>query len=142
MAHVEQTFRTAVAGAGAGQWRALLERSIDAFVELHERDFAARAVLTNMQLYGEYAEADQAMSRAFIVTTAALVRSWAPSLDDGQEDPALQPSKMLATVIIQTVSSMLIYSQSETPAVRVALFEHCKSMICGYLEPFLGGSPG
>jgi AcrR family transcriptional regulator len=111
-------------------WHELLDRAVDAFAQMHAHEPAPRAMLANLQLYGEYAEADEQLTREFITATAGIVAGWAPQLDRGARE-------VIATMIVQTVAGILVLSQREEPAMAAAMLEHTKLMLRRYLEPWI-----
>lgn len=126
-----QTFAAAMAKAGAGlAWHELLNLAIDSFAALHRDDPASRAIFANLQLYGDYAEADERLTREFIAATAGIMAGWAPSLDAEQREVA-------ATVVVNTVFGNLLLAEREGPERAAALHEHTKIMLRRYLEPWV-----
>lgn len=119
-----------VAASGELEWSELLDRAIDAFAKFHASEAAPRAIFVNLQLYGEYAEADEQMTREFIAATDGVVSAWAPQLDPGTR-------RVIATMIIQTVAGILVLSHREEPAMAAAMLDHTKLMLRRYLEPWI-----
>lgn len=119
-----------VAAGGGLEWGEILDRALDAFAKLHAEEPAPRAVLANLQLYGEYAEADQQMIREFIAATAGVLAAWAPKIDP-------RTRRIIATMIVQTMSGILVLSQREPPAMAAAMLEHTKLMLRRYLDPWI-----
>jgi AcrR family transcriptional regulator len=120
----------AVAQSGELEWGEVLDRALDAFAEFHSREAAPRAVFANLQLYGEYAEADQQMIREFIAATAGVIALWAPKV-------ALDTRQIIATMIVHTASGVLVLSHRESPAMAAAMLDHTKLMLRRYLEPWI-----
>lgn len=120
----------AVAESGQLDWGEILDRALDAFAEMHASEPAPRAVFANLQLYGEYAEADEQMMREFIAATAGVVSAWAPQVD-------AETRRVVATMIVHTVSGILVLSHRESPAMAAAMLEHTKLMLRRYLEPWI-----
>lgn len=120
----------AVAQSGQLEWGEVLDRALDAFAEFHSREAAPRAVFANLQLYGEYAEADQQMIREFIAATAGVIAIWAPKV-------ALDTRQIIATMIVHTASGILVLSHRESPAMAAAMLGHTKLMLRRYLEPWI-----
>jgi AcrR family transcriptional regulator len=119
------------AASGRTAWGELLDRALDAFAQLHADEPAPRAVFANLQLYGEYAEADQQMTREFIAATDGVIAVWAPKVD-------AKTRRIMATMIVQTMSGILVLSQREPPAMAAAMLEHTKLMLRRYLHPWVG----
>jgi AcrR family transcriptional regulator len=118
------------AASGQLEWGEVLDRALDAFAQFHEREPAPRAVFANLQLYGEYAEADEQMIREFIAATAGVIAAWAPAV-------GLETRRIIATMIVHTTSGILVLSHRESPAMAAAMLEHTKLMLRRYLEPWI-----
>jgi AcrR family transcriptional regulator len=119
-----------VAASGRLDWAEVLDRALDAFAQLHAGAPAPRAVFANLQLYGEFAEADQQMIREFIAATAGVVSVWAPEVD-------AETRRIIATMIVHTMSGILVLSHRESPATAAAMLEQTKLMLRRYLEPWI-----
>lgn len=119
-----------IAQRGELEWGEVLDRTLDAFAEFHSREAAPRAVFANLQLYGEYAEADQQMIREFIAATAGVISLWAPEVP-------LETRQIIATMIVHTASGILVLSHRESPATAAAMLDHTKLMLRRYLEPWI-----
>jgi AcrR family transcriptional regulator len=119
-----------VAASGRLDWGEVLDQALDAFAKFHDSEPAPRAVFANLQLYGEYAEADQQMIREFIAATAGVVAAWAPKVDP-------ETRQIVATMIVQTMSGILVLSHRESPAMAAAMLAHTKLMLRRYLEPWM-----
>jgi AcrR family transcriptional regulator len=133
---VRALFTEIIGGVGHEQeWFALLERALDAFAEIHASEPALRAIIANLQLYGEFAEADERMTREFIAATTGALSAWAPELDGATR-------RIIATMIVQTTSAMLLMSHRESPEMAAAMLEHTKLMLRRYLEPWVGAPAG
>ena len=126
----KQAVFRAVAESGQLEWGEVLDRALDAFAEFHSREAAPRAVFANLQLYGEYAEADEQMIREFIAATAGVIAIWAPKV-------ALDTRRIIATMIVHTTSGILVLSHRESPAMAAAMLAHTKLMLRRYLEPWI-----
>ncbi|MCA9704893.1 MAG: TetR/AcrR family transcriptional regulator [Myxococcales bacterium] len=113
-------------------WHALLERFIDGFRGLHERSVVMQAVWRNLELYGEYAEADQALLRELVDATSALFAGWLPALDPGRR-------RVVATMLVNTVASMmLVLVREDDEALGDAIVQETKRMLVRYLAEYLG----
>ncbi len=111
-------------------WRELLGRAIQTFARVHREDPPIRALFANMQLYGEFAEADLQMTREFARATAEIIRAWAPSLDAAQRE-------VIAIMVVQTIAGILVLVPREPPASAQALLEQLELMLCRYLQPWI-----
>lgn len=113
-------------------WNVLLERFIDGFRRLHEGSVIMQAIWRNLDLYGEYAEADQALLRELVDATAVLFAGWAP-------DMAVQQRRVVATMVVNTIATMiLVLVREEDPAVCDAIVRETKRMLVRYLSEPLG----
>lgn len=133
-----QTWFTEVivlAASGKLQWYEVLDHALDGFARLHADDPPLRAVVVNLQLYGEFAEADERMTREFIAATAGALSVWAPGLD-------AHTRQVIATMIVQATSGVLLMSHRETPEIAAAMLEHTKLMLRRYLEPWVSAGSG
>lgn len=116
----------------AQPWNVLLERFIDGFHRLHEGSVIMQAIWRNLELYGEYAEADQALLRELVDATATLFAGWAP-------DMAVPQRRVVATMVVNTVATMiLVLVREEDPAVCDAIVRETKRMLVRYLSEPLG----
>lgn len=111
-------------------WRDLVHTVVDTFGHLHEEHPSFRALINNLHLYGEFAEADEAQTRAFVATAEQLLRQWAPQLEP--DDRAA-----VARVVTHSIEAALIVSQRESPALARRMLEQTKAMIVRYLEPII-----
>jgi len=113
-------------------WPALVERIVDGFRRLHRESVVMQAVWRNLELYGEYAEADQALVREVVQITAAILAGWAPALPEEQR-------RVVATVLVNTVAStMLVLVREDDPARGDAIAAETKLMLVRYLSVYLG----
>lgn len=119
-----------VAATGDVGWGEVLDRAIDAFAQMHASEAAPRAVFANLQLYGEYAEADEQMIREFIAATTGVMSVWAPHVE-------VETRRVVATMIVHTVSGVLVLSHRESPSMAAAMLDHTKLMLRRYLEPWI-----
>jgi len=111
-------------------WRALIDDTIDRFASLREADPDFRAMLVNFQLYGVYAEADKALHRHTIERVAVMVRRYAPGLAAAQR-------RIVATLIVEIISALLLHAQREEPAFAKKLMEETKTLLYRYLSPYI-----
>ncbi|MEZ4430342.1 MAG: TetR/AcrR family transcriptional regulator [Nannocystaceae bacterium] len=114
-------------GAPVDDLGALIDTSVDAFAALQEREPAFKAIIANLQLYGEYEEADAEMSRQFAAVVEALLAARAPKLE-----AARRP--LVATTLVQTTGALLVLTaRGGDPRVLGEL----KRMLRRYIEPEL-----
>lgn len=121
-------------------WHAVLERFIDGFVALHHQSVVMQAVWANLELYGEYAEADQALLRELVQATAMLFAGWVPTLTEDQR-------RVVATMLVNTVASMMLVLVREGAGPGGAgrgeqIVAETKLMLTRYLAVYLGEPEG
>ncbi len=124
----------ALAAKGELSWHEVLDGAVDAFAQMHRDEPASRAVFSNLQLYGEYATADEQMTRDFIRATDGVLASWCPSVGAATRE-------IIATMIVQTVSGILVLSQRESRAMAASMLDHTKLMLRRYVEPWVEVDP-
>ncbi|MCX4247962.1 TetR/AcrR family transcriptional regulator [Paraliomyxa miuraensis] len=117
-------------------WSELLSRFIDGFRRLHQSNVMMQAVWRNLEIYGEYAEADEALLRELVQATAALFAGWVPTLGDERRE-------VVATMVVNTVASMmLVLARDPDPVRGDAIVEETKLMLVRYLSVYLGEPAG
>ncbi len=120
----------------AARWHELLARLIDGFRRLHHESIAMQAVWRNLELYGEYAEADQALLRELVQANAALLAGWAPGLSEDRR-------RVVATMLVNTVAAMmLVLAREDDDARGDAIVAETKLMLTRYLSEYLGEPAG
>jgi AcrR family transcriptional regulator len=113
-------------------WHELLGRIVDGFRRLHRQSVVMQAVWRNLELYGEYAEEDQALMREIVQVTAALLAGWEPAMEDERR-------RVVATMLVNTVAStMLVLVREDDEARGDAIVEETKLMLTRYLSVYLG----
>jgi len=126
-----ETFAEVMVGASqTSDWRILVHQVIDTFGRLHQEHPSFRAMINNVHLYGEFAEADLAQSRAFVATAEGLLASWA-------KRTGVEQRAAIARVVTHSIEAALIVSQRERPEIARRMLEETKSMIVRYLEPII-----
>lgn len=119
----------------ADPWDRTLSRVIDGFRRLHAGSVAMQAVWRNLELYGEYAEDDQALLRELADATAALLHVWGPHL-------VADRCRVVATMLVNTVATMMLVLVREGDAARAdALADETKRMLRCYLSGYLDPLP-
>lgn len=114
-------------------WSLILDAALDGFYALQEDDPAYRAVWANLQLYGEYAEADEALEREMIDTTASLIAAWGPELAPARR-------KLIAKMTVNTITSTLLFAAREKPSAAKQMVGETKVMLRAYLGQYLAPS--
>jgi AcrR family transcriptional regulator len=113
-------------------WQAVLGRIIDGFRRLHRESVVMQAVWRNLELYGEYAEEDQALMREIVQVTAALLAGWVPALPEERR-------RVVATMLVNTVATtMLVIVREDDEAREDAIVAETKLMLARYLSVYLG----
>lgn len=110
-------------------WIDLVEQSIDAFFVFQRTDPAFRAISMNLQLYGVYEEADNALSEEFAARIqTAMVRL----------TPTLSPKdrKIVANIIVQVVTAILFFSFRTGDRHGKEYVRETKVLMRRYLEPY------
>jgi hypothetical protein len=77
-----------------------------------------------------YAEADKALHRHTIERVAVMVRRYAPGLAAAQR-------RIVATLIVEIISALLLHAQREEPAFAKKLMEETKTLLYRYLSPYI-----
>lgn len=120
---------TTVDFIGAG-WQPLLDAAVEAFYDLQETEPAYRAIWANLQLYDEYAEADEALLREMTEATTALFSLWRPDVPE-------QRRRLIAKMVVTTVSSLLLFIAREEKQEARAMVDETKRMLRGYVAGHL-----
>lgn len=124
--------RAVLASAGRG-WVDTLEGVIDAFVELLRKDVGYRAVWVNLQLYGEYAQAEATAQRALVHTVRDLVASRAPNL-------SAEDQRAIAALVVNVASMSLAAAVQQRKDRADRMVRELKRMLVAYLETYLSES--
>lgn len=115
----------------AAGWAETLGRVIRGFRSLHARSVAMQAVWRNLELYGEYAEADQALLRELTVATAGLLQFWGPGI-------AADHRRVIAGTLVNAVATMLLVLAREPDPIRGdAVVAETQRMLECYLRSYL-----
>ncbi|MCH9688783.1 MAG: TetR/AcrR family transcriptional regulator [Deltaproteobacteria bacterium] len=116
-------------------WYALLDRFIDGFRRHHAEHVLVQAVMRNLEMYGEYAEEDEALLRELSTATGMLFAGWVPDF------PA-EHRETIATMLVDTVAMMLIVVTREPrPDKKDAMVRETKVMLRRYLAGYLTTLP-
>jgi AcrR family transcriptional regulator len=125
-AHFERMLGPEAVGT---DWHTLLDRVIDGYREL-QHDAYLQSVWRNLQLYGEWMEEDEALTREFVGVTAGLIGMWAPQL-------AADHRRMIALTIVNSISLAMLQLTRVPAADGDALIEETKRMLRRYLAPYV-----
>jgi AcrR family transcriptional regulator len=111
-------------------WRDIISATIDAFAELHRTSVTFRAIWSNILYSRRFLDAGQAMNRELAERSDAVFGRLAK-----QVPPARR--KLLATVTIETMSALLIFSADKPRVQANAILDEAKVLVQRYLEPYL-----
>lgn len=125
-AHFERMLGPDAAGA---DWRALLSRVIDGYYALQD-DAYMQSIWRNLQLYGEYAEDDEAMMREFVDTSAVLIGVWAPKLDAARR-------RFIAMTVVNAISMAMLQVTRAPRSDGQAIIAETKHMLERYLSAYV-----
>jgi len=114
-------------------WTELVDAMVDGFALLHAADPAFRAVITNFQLYGLYAESDTALHGLIVDQIATRVAAIAPGLSPKRR-------ALVSEMVVTTVASLLFLSQRHPPAMARAMREETKRLVRSYVESVIATS--
>lgn len=128
------TFEALSGAAVALPWEALVDAAVDGFAHLHGSDPGFRAVLTNLQLYGVYAEADAALHALIVDQVAARITGVAPHVASARR-------AIVAEVVVSTVAAMLFLSQRQPPATARAMRDETKRLVRAYVASVIAAQP-
>jgi AcrR family transcriptional regulator len=115
--------------AFAQPWPKVLDQIVDGIVMLHRADPSFRAIWTNAQLYGEYADVDAEVTERFVNRIDTLLRRYAPALKKAKRH-------MVAHMLVEVSSAAIFFSQREEPFDDQRI-EELKLMLRRYLEVYL-----
>ncbi len=113
-------------------WRTIISATIDAFAEMHRTSVTFRAVWSNILYSRRFFDAGQALNRELADRAESVFARFAKA----KHLPPAQ-RKLLATVVIETMSAMLLLAQDKPRAQARALLEEAKVLIERYLAPYL-----
>lgn len=113
-------------------WRTVISATLDAFAELHRSSVTFRAVWSNIVYSRRFFDAGQALNRELAERAESVFAGFAKAKDI---PPARR--KLLATVVIETMSALLLVSTDKPRAQAKPLLEESKVLIERYLAPYL-----
>lgn len=108
----------------------VLDAAVDAFVALGHQHPGVRALNRNLQLYGLFEAADEAMLRELAASTADFLRTRDVGLDEAA-------ARRVGLTIVTTVNSVAFFAQRSTPDEATALVEESKRMLRAYVGTYL-----
>jgi AcrR family transcriptional regulator len=116
-------------------WLELLDRAIDAFADFHEREPGFRAILLNWRVSTDMVVANDEVNREFARRAEQVLAI---------QSPGLSPARraLVATLIIEVVSAMLIVRARRADVPGPDLIHETKTMLKRYLEPIATEHPG
>lgn len=110
-------------------WTELLDGAIDTFATYHRTEPGFRAILLNWRVSADMVLANDDVNREFARRAEAVLRANAPSLTPTRR-------ALVATVIIETVSAMMILCVRR-PASAEDIVTETKTLLRRYLEPII-----
>jgi|SRR5687768_8562936 len=116
----------------AGGWEQILGRFLDAYYEWECTDMTAKALYRNLHLYGMFEAADRAMTQELIGRAEQLISFYT--------DLTAARRKIVATTVVNTVTSFLFYARQEKKAVARKLMEETKTMLIRYLREYVSSN--
>ena len=116
-------------------WHELLGRAIDAFAALHRGEPGFRALLLNWRVSADMLLSNDDVNREFARRVEVLVTARAPSLTPARRT-------LVATVIIEVISSMLLVCVRRPEADADAILAEAKTLLFRYLEPIVTENAG
>ncbi len=111
-------------------WARMIDDAVEVFSRLHGQEPSFQAVLANVQLYEEYAEADEAMLRNFAGVIEGLIERWAPALPRPRRH-------VVAIMLVQTTAMILVASTRESPEIARDMMLELRVMLRRYLAPYV-----
>jgi AcrR family transcriptional regulator len=111
-------------------WAELLDRGIDAFAALHMDEPSFRAILLNWRVSADLLLANDDVNRELARRAEAVLVAQAPGLTPARRS-------LVATMIIEIVSAMLVLGVRRSRAESEALMNETKMLLRRYLEPIV-----
>jgi len=119
-------------------WQQVVGAAIDAFAELHRSSITARGVWTNFLYSQRFWEMGEEINRELAERSAVLLERFA---NTSPRSPLRRlphsRRKLIATVLIETVSVLLLRSINLPHPQATALLEEAKLISTRYLDPYL-----
>jgi AcrR family transcriptional regulator len=112
-------------------WDELLGRGIDAFAALNRNEPGFRAILVNWRISADMLLANDDVNREFARRAETVLAAQAPGL-------TAEKRALVATVVIEVVSSMLLLSIRRAPDDGDAILAEAKTLLFRYLGPIVG----
>lgn len=126
---VQRLFDELTARELDADWQSFLDRVIDALADFHRREPGFRALVRNWSSQ-EFLAQDEASTREFTQRTSQLLAARFPSV------PAAK-RQLIATVLVETVSAMLIATQRHDEKTSRAMVREYKVMLERWLAPYV-----
>ncbi|MGZ3418171.1 MAG: TetR/AcrR family transcriptional regulator [Polyangiales bacterium] len=128
---VQRTFDELVQRESESHWTDFLDRAIDVLADFHRKEPGFRALVRNWSSQ-EFLAQDEAANREFAHRIAGLIAARVPKI------PAKKRT-VIATVLVETVSALLIATQRHDPQTSKTLVREYKEMLRRWLEPYAEG---
>jgi AcrR family transcriptional regulator len=113
----------------AGGWEEILGKVIAAYYEWECTDMTAKALYRNLHLYGMFEEADRAMTQELIERAEQLIAFYT--------DLTAARRKIVATTVVNTVTSALFYARQQGDNFARKMMEETKTMLIRYLREYV-----
>ena len=113
-------------------WTEVLDAGIDAFAAFHENEPGFRAVWLGLYLTKDMVVEGEALNRQFADRVAKF-------LERISKDIAPAERRLVATMIVETISAMLIQAARRGPREGKAIMQETKTMMRRYLAPYAAG---
>jgi len=127
---VRALFARAVEPSAASTWYEIVERTIDAFAAFHREEAGFRAILLNWRVSADMVLVNDDMNRELAQRAEQVLAPFVPALPPARR-------ALVATVVIETVSAMLILCARRPRAFEDAAIVETKTMLRRYLEPIV-----
>ena len=113
------------------RWQELLDAAIDGFQRQNRESMATRAIMRNLQLYGEYERKDKQQLRDFRVQIAALLGVWAPQIPEARRT-------VVAAMLVNTIATtMLVATHEDDEALAEDIVEETKVLLRRYIGEYV-----
>ena len=111
-------------------WGDLLDGAIDAFAALHKHSVGFRAVWLNLQLSRGFLEEGEALNAEIAERTEAIFAQQSGGMGKAKR-------KLVASVVVETVSAMLLFSARSKEPFASQILEEAKVLVRRYVEPYI-----
>ena len=109
-------------------WDELVDDVVETFAALHRKDASFRALVSNVQLYEEFAEADRALLEEFVRGTSMLMGQRAPLIPEARRN-------IVAQTVVHAIAGLLLAASRLGPDTFEPMLAEIKLLVLRYLEP-------